>query len=133
MAQKSLPFTRPALGILFVAFLAVGSLALLPAWGSAPAPGYTTEVDIEPSAKHPGAFMSKVVVKDLAGEVLSAPTLMTLAGEEGEARTQLDAQTVVVRVSVDKDGQRAGYSLALSADGKERLLHRGSFRLKGNG
>lgn len=115
-----------------VFLLAVGAGSLGPATASASAAGgYATEVSVEPSAKQEGAFLCKAIVKNLAtGAVEVAPVVLAAAGEQAETTsTAPGGPTLRFIVQVDPDAARASYSLSLSSQGADTLLHRGTVRL----
>ena len=79
------------------------------------APGFATDVQIEPSGKPQGGFSIRVKVTNLSsGEVVAAPHLLVPAGENGETQSDLpDQSAVTVSAKVDATGHAATYSIAL--------------------
>lgn len=75
-------------------------------------PGIGVELSLSPSEEHAEAYECAAVIRDVAsGEVLSAPTIVFLRGEEATAESGLpDARKVRFTVFVADDGSVARYS-----------------------
>jgi hypothetical protein len=89
-------------------------IAAAPATSVQPA-AFGTEVQIEPSARHPSAFSIRVKVTALGtGEVIAAPQLLLSADQNAETKSDLpDGSTATVSARVDAGGHAATYSVAL--------------------
>ena len=104
--------------LLLVAILTLAATALwIAAAPAAPAPasGFGTEVQIEPSVKAPSSYSIHLKLTALGtGEVIAAPNLLVAADQTAEAKSDLpDGSTATLSARVDAGGHAATYSVAL--------------------
>lgn len=78
------------------------------------------EVSLQPVAEPEGAYRFVAVVRDaMSGEVLSAPTLIFLRGDEAQTTSELEGGGLIrLSVSVANDGSEASYRSELVVDGE---------------
>jgi len=93
-----------------IALVALGLLCLTSPV-SATATAMNVEISIEPEPAHEGGYKCVAVIRDAAnGEVLSAPTITFIKGEEARVTSGLpDGSVVRLTVFVTADGTEARY------------------------
>jgi hypothetical protein len=105
-------------------------IAAVPAIAGQPV-SVSVEFALVPSAKAPNSFVARAIVRDSAtDEVLSAPSIAFLRGDEAKTSTRLpNGSELRVTVLVPDAANQATYSVELLEGGKTTLLQKASVTL----
>lgn len=112
--------------------LLIPILLLVPRLALAEAPAaLAIEFSLEPSGETAGAFEAAAVIRDAeTDEVLAAPRLLFLEGDEAVSRTTLpDGRHVELAVLVSESGGEATYRATLIDEDVERVLQEATVKL----
>ncbi len=92
--------------------------------------GYSIELDLQPFDELDNAFVAEAKVSELAtGQVVAAPRIVFLGGEEGRVQSgSLEGLLVEISVGVDEAGETASYVAELRQAGE--LVHAQHVRVR---